>query len=198
MTRVLSSHAAAGGFGSCPVDLRPPAEGRCRAGKLADVFRLLQELALQRARSDQPRERAESESRVGLPDAHQPSHRGDPDGGRWRDVSERAAFQCVRARCRHRPAVLALQTERCRRKSMSAATQVNRGVAVLGDRVFRGHHGCASGRAQREDRCGSVGCAGRRLQYRLQHHRRAADRERYGDHRHRRRRVRRPRVPRRV
>ena len=75
---------------------------------------------------------------------------------------------------------------------------VNRGFAILPQPPVHDDARCAPGRARHQDRQGDLEHRARRLQARLRQHRRAAGREGQADCRHRRRRIRQPRLSRRL
>ena len=165
-----------------------PAAGRRRQdpGRLADLPRQLQVLALQRARPDQHLEREGPEGRLEPRHAEVDARPAVlPAGGRRHPLLLGLVQPGVRARRRHRRPGLGLQAEARRRPRLQAdALAVQPRHRHRQRPHLHGHARRQAGRHRHEERPEEVGDAARRLEEadrRL--HRRAAVRQRQGHHR---------------
>ena len=166
-----------------------------RAAQLADVLGRLRQQAVQPSGPDSRGQRREPGAEVGLPD---PDHRPRGDHAarrRRRDVHHRGAEQRGGRGRRHRRPLLALRPRAARRPAAVLRTQQPRRRHPRPDAVHE-HAGRPPGGDRRRQRQPRLGRGGRRLPRGLQQDGRAAHRQGQGGDRHRRRRVRHPRLPR--
>ena len=136
---------------------------------------------------------------MGVPGAIAREVRSHAAGGGRRDVHGAGAQRRRRARCRHRARSSGSTRTRPSPEARPCCGRVNRGLAILGDTLFMGTIDAHLIALDAQDRQADLwNVDGRRSRGRLRAHARAAGRQGQGDRRHGRRRVRHPRLHRRL